>query len=117
MAKNPYREVDASQPVKQRVEIVPPQPGYATRGVDVSVKVVDQKNGTVGLFDQVKTYYHTLILAITAILAGVTQFSPILDWLPGDAKNTVTVAVVFLGGLLNFLKSNEQWVQKLPSAK
>lgn len=109
--KHELPEVDPVEPVKQQV-VVEQVPQTVGPPVPKAV-VVNQANGTVGLLDQLKAYYHTAITVIGAILIALTQIATFANWVPGPVGGYITVGIAFLTGLLNFLKSNEVWVQKL----
>ena len=97
------KSVDNTNVTKQRVEITP-------QGTSA---VIESKSGPVTFLDKIKSYYHTLIIVTTALLALATQIAPLGDFLPGPGKNIVTGVILFVGSLLTFLKSNEIWVDKL----
>lgn len=109
--RNKHEAVDPNEPIKQQVEVeVVPQ----TVGPPVAkAVVVNQVNGTLGLADQLKAYYHTAITVLGAVLIALAQLATLANWIPGPVGGYVTVGIAFLTGLLNFLKSNEVWVQKL----
>ena len=95
--------VQSGEPEKQRVEVAAPSG---------DVEVLDVKAGSVTFFDKLKSYYHTLITVLAAILVLLNELTPITDSFGPDVKHYVSVVVVFLGALLNMLKSNEVWVNK-----
>lgn len=109
---NPYR--NQTTPVKQKIEIQQVGPITAeTTGVAAKAVVVDEKPGEVNFFDKLKGYYHTMITVIGAILVLLNEVTPITDSLPQSWQHTITLIIVGTTALLNALKSNEQWVQKL----
>ena len=115
-AKKVQAAVEGGRPVKNRVEVAPPEPGYQTRGKDARLIVIDSKPGTVGLTDKAKAYLHTIIALVTGVLATLNQVAGLVGWIPGygeQAATTVTGLIAFLGIVLTALKSNEQWVDAL----
>lgn len=77
------------------------------------VKVVDQEAGAVGFLDKAKGYYHTIITVIGAVLVLLNEVTPVTNFLPPTQRGWISVGIVFLTALANFLKSNEQWVDDL----
>lgn len=78
--------------------------------------VIDAKAGPVTLFDKVKAYYHTVITVLAAILVLLNEVAPAAHWIPGYGEQTagwVSAAIVFVAAAVNFLKSNEHWVESL----
>jgi len=98
-----YSGTPAAEPVKQQVEVAQPSG---------DVTVVNTKPGEVGFVDKLKAYYHTIITVIGALLLLINEFTPLTDSLGSDVQKYINIAVVFLTALLNFLKSNEVWVNK-----
>ena len=91
--------------VKDRIEIAKDTAAPAA---------IDSKPGPVTAVDKVKGYYHTIIIVVTGLLAFLNQVGPLGELLPeGGMKNFVTGAILFVGALLTFLKSNEVWVNRL----
>jgi hypothetical protein len=101
--------------MSQRVEVASRSKAqvHTLVGNHAGVKVVDSKPGPVSWLDKLKSYYHTAITLLGALLIFVNEVTPALDWLPGNDKQAVTVAIGFLTALANFLKSNEQWFEEL----
>lgn len=97
--------VEGATVVKDRVEIAK----------DTAVPaVVDSKPGPVTAIDKAKGYYHTIIIVVTGLLAFLNQVGPLGEMLPeGGIKSFVTGAILFVGAILTFLKSNEVWVNRL----
>ena len=91
--------------VKDRIEIAKDTAAPAA---------IDSKPGPVTAVDKVKGYYHTIIIVVTGLLAFLNQVGPLGELLPEEGmKNFVTGAILFVGALLTFLKSNEVWVNRL----
>ena len=99
------RPADGAELIKDRVEV--------SKAANGTPAVIDSKPGPVTKVDKAKEYYHTIIAVVTAILAFLTEVGPIGDALGDPVKTWVTGAIVFIGALLTFLKSNEVWVQRL----
>ena len=98
--------VEGQEVVKHQIEVNPV--GTAS--------VVNSAPGPVTFGDRVKAYYHTIFTFIAGILVLLNQVAPIVHWIPGygeQAAGYVSVAIVFVTALINFLKSNEVWVDKL----
>jgi hypothetical protein len=105
-------------PTKKRLEVKPNKRQTAdTLSVAerpaAPVKVVEQAAGPVNVLDKLKGYYHTIITVIGAVLVLVNEVTPVTDFLGGNSRHWVSVAVVFLTAVVNFLKSNEHWVDDL----
>lgn len=94
----------AGGPVKERVEV---------QQVTGDVVVIDAKPGEVKWTDKVKAYWHTVITVIGALLVLLNQVTPITEQFGGNVQKIATTVIIFLTALLNFLKSNEVWVNKL----
>lgn len=77
------------------------------------VKVVSAKTGPVGILDKAKGYYKGLIAAVGSILVIVNELTPLLNFLPGQDKQYVTLVIGFLTTVAVFLKDNEHWVDDL----
>lgn len=77
------------------------------------VKVVGEKVGALTFLDTAKGYYKGLIAAVGAILVIANELTPVFNFLPGQDKQYVTVAIGFLTTLAVFLKDNEHWVDDL----
>jgi hypothetical protein len=78
--------------------------------------VVDAKPGLVTVIDKVKAYYHTAITVLAAILVLLNEVAPAAHWIPGygsQAAGWVSAAIVFVAAAVNFLKSNEHWVDSV----
>ena len=117
---NPYR--DPEEPVALGPKDPPdrtwlePDPGVKARvevAKDGGTVVVKEKEGELNWRDKAKNYYKGIIVTIGAILALLAQVTPLANMLGQDTQNLITGIVLFLTALLTFLKSNEQWVQKL----
>lgn len=76
------------------------------------VTVVNEKPGTVSTFDKIKQYYKFLVAFIGALIAILTETLPL--GLSADVQNWIAGVVGILTSFVVFLKSNEQWVEKLP---
>lgn len=85
----------------------------AAVGPGTPVKVVNAKTGPVGFLDKAKGYYKGLIAAVGAILVIVNELTPLLNFLPGQDKQYVTLVIGVLTTAATFLKSNEHWVDDL----
>lgn len=134
MTENPYRtsesapaipaaepaptvEPPAAGPVKQKIEIVPVDPVTAEKtGVAAEAVVVKEKPGEVNIFDKAKGYYHTVVTVVGAILLLLNQLTPVAELVGGDVQKWISGIIIFITALLNFLKSNEQWVNKIPTS-
>lgn len=115
MTENPYRSaepadtqehvhVPAEVPMKAKVEVKP----------DTGEVVIDKvKPGSVTAVDKLKGYYHTLILVTGALLVLINETTPLTSGLGETAQSWISGVIVFLTALVNFLKSNETWVNKL----
>ena len=79
----------------------------------VKVKVVKETTGPVNFLQNLAGYYKTLIALVSGILVVANEITPVLDFIPGQYKQYVTTAIVFVGAVLTFLKSNEHWVDSL----
>jgi hypothetical protein len=103
---NPYLEgsgdLSETDVVKKRVEVQ-----------NAELVVTEAKPGTVSFGDKVKKYYKGLIALVGALLVLVNQVTPLTNFLGEDTQNLVSVVIVFLTAVATFLKSNEQWVDKL----
>lgn len=77
-------------------------------------RVIATVAGPLKTTDKLKGYYKQAITALGAVLASVNELSPIFNMMPGQDKHYVTVGILAGTALLNFLKSNEQWVDQLP---
>lgn len=100
------KAVKVSTEVKNRVAITP----------EGTTAVIDSKPGPLTLFDRVKSYYHTLIILLAALLVLLNEVAPFAHWIPGygaQLAGFVSVAIVLVGAVVTFLKSNEHWVQSL----
>jgi hypothetical protein len=102
-------------PTKQRLEVKPndhqnPQTLAATTAAAAPVNVVAETTGVVTVLDKLKGYYKTLITVVGSILVILNEVTPLTDFLPASQRHYVTVGIVFLTALGNFLKSNEHWV-------
>lgn len=78
--------------------------------------VVNVKTGPVTVFDKLKSYYHTIITVLAAILVLLNEVAPAVHWIPGygaQAAGYVSAAIVFVAAAVNFLKSNEHWVDSI----
>lgn len=78
--------------------------------------VVNAKPGPVTVFDKLKAYYHTIITVLAAILVLLNEIAPAVHWIPGygaQAAGYVSAAIVFVAAAVNFLKSNEHWVDSI----
>lgn len=95
--------VEGQTVVKDRVEVEP----------SGAAAVIDSKPGPVTVVDKAKGYYHTIIIVVTAILGLLTEVGPIGDALGDPVKTWVAGAIVFIGAVLTFLKSNEVWINRL----
>ena len=104
-ARRQAAAVEGATVVKDRVEIAK----------DTAVPaVVDSKPGPVTAIDKAKGYYHAIIIVVTGLLAFLNQVGPLGEMLPeGGIKSFVTGAILFVGALLTFLKSNEVWINRL----
>ena len=63
--------------------------------------------------DKAKAYWHTVITVIGAILVLLNQITPITSQFGGNVQMVTNTVIVFLTALVNFLKSNEIWVDAL----
>lgn len=82
---------------------------------DGTASVINAKAGPVTLLDKLKAYYHTLITILAAVLVLLNQLAPVVHWIPGYGEQTagyVSAAIVAVAALVNFLKSNEVWIEK-----
>jgi hypothetical protein len=105
--------VPPGTPAKQKVEMVPAPPEVAKEtGKSAEVVVTAEKPGEVNFVDKLKGYYHTVITVTGAILLLLNQVTPITDALGGEVQKWISAAIIFVTALLNFLKSNEQWINK-----
>lgn len=78
--------------------------------------LLDQKTGAVSVVDKLKGYYHTLITILAAVLVLLNEVAPAAHWIPGygpQAAGYVSAAIVFVAAAVNFLKSNQHWVDDL----
>lgn len=66
-----------------------------------------------GFVDQLKVYYGKLIVVVSTVLAVINELSPVLNFLPGQDKHYVTVALSGLAGLVALLKKEQGWVNSL----
>lgn len=114
---NPYRDngaIATTEPVKQRIEVKQVGPITAENtGVAAKAVVVKEKAGQVTFLDKLKGYYHTVILITGALLVFLNEATPLTDALPETARHYVTVVIGAITLLVNALKSNEIWIQKL----
>jgi hypothetical protein len=78
-----------------------------------AVDVIDSHPGPTTTLDRAKGYYHTIITLVGAVLVLLNQITPVTDFLPASVRGYVSVAIVFVTAALNFLKSNEHWVDDL----
>lgn len=104
--KKPPSELSTAQVVKQQVEVTPAG----------TVDVVNAKVGPLNIVDKLKAYYHTLITVLAAIIVILNQVAAVAHWIPGYGTamgGYISAAIVFVAALVNLLKSNETWVQKL----
>ncbi len=79
--------------------------------VNGTLEVVNEKPGAVTNFDKIKKYYKFLIAFVGFTIAFLTEILP-LGFSP-DVKNGIAGVIGFLTSLGVFLKSNEQWVDRL----
>lgn len=93
----------------------PPPMKAQVRATQNGLEVVKMSSGTVGFFDKVKGYYKGVIVVIGSILIILNQVTPIFDFLGGNSQHWFNVVVAAATTVLTILKSNEQWVDKLPS--
>lgn len=93
---------------KQRIKI--PSNVEVHGPIAPKVQVLKTSTGLVSWIDTAKGYYKGAITAITAILVIANELTPVLNFLPGQDKQYVTVAIAAIGTVLSFLKSNEHWV-------
>jgi hypothetical protein len=103
---------------KKRLEVKPnPEQSASTLSVaatpEAPVKVVAEATGPVTALDKAKGFYHTAITVVAAVLVFLNEVTPATNFLPGTAKHWVSVTVVLLAALANFLKSNETWIDSL----
>lgn len=77
------------------------------------VAVVRTAPGPVTWLDRTKAYYKAVITIIGSLLVLINEATPLLNALPDNGKQYVTVGVVFMTSLSVFLKSNEHWVDGL----
>ena len=99
-----YSGTSPSEPAKQRVEVDSPSG---------DIKVLKVKEGPVTGLDKIKAYYHTVITIIGALVVFINEVTSVTSQFSPDVQHTVTAVVLFLTALLNMLKSNEVWVNKL----
>jgi hypothetical protein len=85
----------------------------AAVGAGTPVTVVAASTGAVTFLDKAKGYYKALITAVGAILVILNEVTPLTDFLPENQRHYVSVGVVAITTLANFLKSNEHWVDDL----
>jgi hypothetical protein len=78
-----------------------------------AVHVEEMKAGSVNIVDSAKAYWHTAITVVAGILILLQQITPVFNFLPAGAQKYFAVAVAFVAAVLNFLKSNEVWVDDL----
>lgn len=69
--------------------------------------------GPVTVLDKAKGYYKGIIAALGSLVIIINEVTPLFNFLPGQDKHYVTVAVAVVTGVLTFLKSNEHWVDDL----
>jgi hypothetical protein len=92
--------------VKHRIEVTP----------SGTPAVIDSKPGPLTVVDKAKSYYHTIITVLAAVLVLLNELVPAVHLIPNygtQAAGYVSVAIVFVAAAVNFLKSNEHWVQAL----
>lgn len=100
------KPVEGAQVVKHQVEVT----------TDGAPAVVNAKAGPLTIFDKMKAYYHTIFTVLAAILVLLNQLLPVVHMIPGygeQAAGYVSVAIIAVTAVVNFLKSNEVWVEKL----
>ena len=103
-------------PVKHKVAAVaaPQVLGLANTGrhaapeIPATVKVLETKPGELTWLDKLKSYYHTLIVAVGSLLAILSAVS-----VPGEAGKWVAVAVLVLTTAKTALTANEVWIAEL----
>jgi hypothetical protein len=81
-----------------------------------AVVVAKTLAGPVSLLDKIKGYYHTLITVLGAVLVLLNEAVGAVGWIPGYGSQIagwVSAGIVFLTALVNFLKSNETYVDSL----
>lgn len=97
---------DESQATKRQIEI--------THTGDT--RVVNAKIGPLTIFDKLKAYYHTLITIFAAILVLLNTLLSATHFIPGYGTaigGYVSFAIIAVTAIVNFLKSNEVWVNKV----
>ncbi|QNN99696.1 membrane protein [Mycobacterium phage Rope] len=110
---------DSPAPVKIRIEplpnqvVVQDQTGTETEVLPAEVKVLAEKPGAVNWLDKAKAYYHTIITLIGALVVMLNELTPLSNFMDDTTQRIFSIAVVFFTAALNFLKSNEVWVNKL----
>lgn len=95
--------IEGAELTRARVEI--DRDGEAT--------VVDVKPGPLTFVDKLKGYYHTIIIIVAGLLAFLTEISPLGQALPEPYRSILAGAIIAVGALLTFLKSNEVWIERL----
>ena len=100
---NVQKNYSSDESVKNRVEVA----------VDGTAAVVKSKPGQVNWKDKAKAYWHTIITVIGAILVLLNQITPITSQFGGNVQMVTNTVIVFLTAFVNFLKSNEIWVNAL----
>lgn len=102
-ARRVKRPVEGAELVKDQIVVA----------ADGTAAVVNSKAGPLTWRDKVKEYYHTIIIFVTSLVALLTQITPLGNFLPEQYRGWLAAAVLIVGTILTFLKSNEVWVQKL----
>lgn len=105
----------ADAPVKKSLVVVN-RPGALASNPASAIVVKSILSGPVTFFDRVKAYYHTLITVVGGVLALLNQVSSAVGWIPDYGPKLagyVSVGIIFVTALLNFLKSNEVIVDDL----
>src|SRR6201984_2099430 len=69
--------------------------------------------GSVSFLDKLKGYYHTLITLVSALVSLLAVVGGATKFIPGPVAGYVVIASTFLATILNFLKSNEHWVDSV----
>lgn len=93
---------------KQRIAVPPNAEVHGP--LAPKVMVLKSEPGAITLLDRLKGYYKGLIAVITAVLVIANELTPVLNFLPGQDKQYVTIAIAVVGSVLTFLKDNEHWI-------
>lgn len=99
--------------MKHRIELADSYRLSALATAGPVASIVSSKPGDVGLADRLKSYYHTLIAVIGAVIVLLNTVTPVTAFLPSGARDAVTVVTGFAVALANLLKHNETWVDSL----